>query len=80
MDDLTPVSRTPEHDILSVPDAAIQRRLARAADARHQGSVDPYYERTLRGLMDVDAGRLVEDAAMEAWANSLGSGSELPPP
>ncbi|PLR27658.1 CopG family transcriptional regulator [Caulobacter zeae] len=30
---------------------------------------------TLEGLADVDAGRLVQQAAMEAWADSLDSGS-----
>jgi predicted transcriptional regulator len=33
---------------------------------------------TLEGLADVDAGRLIDDEAMQAWADSLGTDQELP--
>lgn len=36
--------------------------------------------RTLAALADVDAGRLIDDAAMRAWADSLGTDRELPIP
>lgn len=35
---------------------------------------------TLEGLADVDAGRLIDHAALEAWADSLDSETPLPPP
>jgi predicted transcriptional regulator len=35
---------------------------------------------TLEGLADVDAGRLVDHSAVQAWANSLDSDHPLPPP
>jgi len=35
---------------------------------------------TLEGLGDVDAGRLVDHFAVQAWANSLDSDHPLPPP
>jgi len=35
---------------------------------------------TLEALADVDAGRLVEHAVMQAWADSLESDDPLPPP
>jgi predicted transcriptional regulator len=31
-------------------------------------------------LADVDAGRLIDDDAMRAWADSLGTDQELPVP
>jgi len=37
-------------------------------------------QQTLQGLADVDAGRLIDDAAMQAWADSLGTDHELPAP
>jgi hypothetical protein len=33
---------------------------------------------TLRALADVDVGQLIDDAAMQAWANSLGTDHVLP--
>ncbi|MBN9361304.1 MULTISPECIES: ribbon-helix-helix protein, CopG family [unclassified Devosia] len=36
--------------------------------------------RTLEGLADVDAGRLIDHEDMVAWANSLGTDKPLPPP
>ncbi len=38
------------------------------------------HQRTLRALADVDAGRLIDDEAMQAWADSLGTDHELPVP
>ena len=35
---------------------------------------------TLEALADVDAGRLIDDAAVQAWAASLGSTNPLTPP
>jgi predicted transcriptional regulator len=35
---------------------------------------------TLEGLADVDAGRLIDHAAVEAWAQSLDTDAPLPPP
>ena len=35
---------------------------------------------TLEGLVDVDAGRVVEQAEVEAWAQSLGTDDALPVP
>lgn len=35
---------------------------------------------TLEGLADVDADRLIDDVAMQAWADSLGTDQELPIP
>lgn len=35
---------------------------------------------TLEGLADVDAGRLVDHEAVQAWADSLGTGKPLSPP
>jgi hypothetical protein len=41
---------------------------------------DKGHERTLRALTDINADRLVDDEAMQAWADSLGTGHELPAP
>jgi predicted transcriptional regulator len=38
------------------------------------------YRLTLEGLADVDAGRTVDHAAVEAWAASLDSDTPLPLP
>lgn len=35
---------------------------------------------TLEGLADVDAGRMVDEADVQAWAESLGTDEELPIP
>jgi predicted transcriptional regulator len=61
-------------------DTAIQRRLAREADARDPDGAERRYARTLKGLADVDAGRLIDDESMKAWADSLGTDHELPAP
>ncbi len=60
-----------------------QRRLARdadVADAADPATAARRHQRTLRALTDVDAGRLIDDEAMRAWADSLGTDNELPPP
>ena len=41
---------------------------------------DERHRLTLEALADVDAGRLIEDTAMQAWADSLGTAEELPLP
>ncbi|HVV93666.1 MAG TPA: ribbon-helix-helix domain-containing protein [Hyphomicrobiales bacterium] len=38
------------------------------------------YRLTLEALANVDAGRVVDQAAVEAWANSLGTDKPLPLP
>jgi predicted transcriptional regulator len=35
---------------------------------------------TLEALADVDAGRVIDQAAVQAWADSLGTDKPLPPP
>jgi predicted transcriptional regulator len=60
-----------------------QHRLAReadAADAQDPGGAELRWQRTLIGLADVDAGRLIDDDAMRACADSLGTDQELPVP
>jgi predicted transcriptional regulator len=57
-----------------------QRRLAREADARGLVGAERRRRLTLVGLADVDAGRLIDDEAMQAWADSLGTDQELPIP
>ena len=64
----------------SETEADRQRQLAREADARDPGGVERRRHLTLEGLADVDAGRLIDDEAMQAWANSLGTSHELPVP
>jgi predicted transcriptional regulator len=61
-------------------EAATQRRLGREADAVDPGVAERRRQRTLRALADVDAGRLIDDAALLAWADSLGTDHELPAP
>ena len=57
-----------------------QHRLAREADARDPGGAERRRRLTMEGLADVDAGRLIDDEAMQAWADSLGTDQELPVP
>jgi predicted transcriptional regulator len=61
-------------------EAQRQRRLAREADARDPAGADRRRRLTLEGLTDLDAGRLIDDEAMQAWADSLGTDRELPIP
>jgi len=35
---------------------------------------------TLEALADVDAGRVIDQRAIQAWADSLGTDKPLPPP
>jgi predicted transcriptional regulator len=35
---------------------------------------------TLEALADVDAGRVIDHQAVQAWADSLGTAAPLPPP
>ena len=61
-------------------EAGRQRLLAREADRRDPAGADRRLRLTLEGLADVESGRLIEDEAMRAWADSLGTSRELPIP
>lgn len=61
-------------------EAANQRRLAHEADARDPNGAERRRARTLKGLADVDAGRFIDDGAMQAWADSLETDHELTAP
>jgi predicted transcriptional regulator len=64
-------------------EAATQLRLSAEADelaARAPAHAERHRQHTLRGLADVDTGQLIDDDAMQAWASSLGTDHELPPP
>ncbi len=61
-------------------DAGAQRRLAHDADAVGPALAERRRQRTLRALADVDQGHVIDDEAMQAWADSLGTDQELPPP
>lgn len=76
-----PATRTSNR--LPETEAKRQQRLARAADAADRSDpagAERLRQRTLRGLADVDTGRMIDDAAMRAWAESLGIDHELPDP
>lgn len=60
--------------------AATQRRLAREADASDPNGAERRRARTLQGLADVDAGRLIDHEAIQAWADSLGTDHQGPAP
>ena len=62
----------------SETEAERQHRLAQEADRRNPERAEELRRLTLEGLADVDAGRLIDDAAMRAWADSLGTEHELP--
>ena len=38
------------------------------------------HQLTLQALADVDSGRVIDAAAIEAWADSLSTDTPLPPP
>ncbi len=57
-----------------------QQRLAAEVDAASPHMIEIWHRRTLEALADVDAGRLIDDEQMQAWAKSLGTDHELPPP
>jgi predicted transcriptional regulator len=61
-------------------EAEKQERLAREVDARAPAGADRRRQLTLEGLADVEAGRLIDDEVMQAWADSLGTDRELPIP
>lgn len=61
-------------------EAERQRRLAREVDLRDPGSIEHRRRLTLEGLADVDAGRLIDDDVMQAWADSLETDHEVPVP
>lgn len=57
-----------------------QHKLAREIDSADAAGADRRRRLTLEGLADVDAGRLIDDEAMQDWADSLGTDKELPIP
>ena len=61
-------------------EAARQRRVARDVDCLDPAGAERRWRLTLEGLADVDAGRLIDDDAMQAWVESLGTDRELPVP
>jgi predicted transcriptional regulator len=61
-------------------EAQRQQRLARETDLADPAGAERRRRLTLEGLADVDAGRLIDDEAMRAWADSLGTDHELAPP
>ena len=61
-------------------EAKRQRLIAQKAAVRYPDSAEGHHRRTLTALADVDAGRLIDDEAMQAWADSLGTDHELPVP
>lgn len=61
-------------------EAERQRRLGRESDRADPATLERRRRMTQEALADVDAGRLIDEAAMHAWAESLGSERELPPP
>lgn len=71
MSSAAPLTPPPETD------PADQDRLAREADLRGATTPDWRHIRTLQGLADVDAGRLIDDEDVKAWAESLGTDHEL---
>ena len=77
---------TASHPSANIPAAraetAAQRQhwLADEADARDPAGADRRRGLTLEGLADVDAGRLIDDEAIQAYADSVGTDHELPIP
>jgi hypothetical protein len=61
-------------------DAEQQQLLGHEADARDPAGSALRRRLTLKGLADADARRLIDDEAMQAWADSLGTDQELPIP
>ena len=49
-------------------------------DRKTPASTDWRVHMTLEGLAEADAGRLIDDEDMAAWADSLGTANELPAP
>jgi hypothetical protein len=75
------------HFVDNLPtDAERQQLLGREADARDPAGVARSRRLTLEGLADADtdadadAGHLIDDEAVQAWADSLGTDHELPIP
>ena len=77
---MTPTNLTTRPTQAPETEAETQRRLGREADTVEPGVGERRRQRTLRALADVDAGRLIGDTAMQAWADSLGTDHELPAP
>lgn len=80
MPPMTIVTSTPAAAIHAETEAQRQHRLAQKADRQEPECAERLRRRTLEGLADADAGRLIDDAAMRAWADSLGTEHELPAP
>jgi predicted transcriptional regulator len=73
----------PRDDLVAPrPETEVDRqcRLARETDAGDLEGAERRLRLTLEGLADVDAGRLIDDEVMQAWADSLGTDQELPIP
>lgn len=61
-------------------DAVWQQRAALEADAADPALLEHRRRLTVQGIADADAGRLIDDEAMRAWADSLGTSEERPLP
>jgi hypothetical protein len=61
-------------------EAERQQHLARETDAKDPAAAEQRRRLTLEGLADVDAGRLIGDEAMQAWADNLGTDYQQPAP
>jgi predicted transcriptional regulator len=72
--------RDRSHGARPETEAQQQHRIAREIDGIDATAAERRRRLTLEGLADVDAGRLIDDEAMRAWADSLGTDHELPPP
>lgn len=80
MDGTNPTPRDRSRAARPETEAQLQRRLAREIDLTDPTDAERRRRLTLEGLADVDAGRLIDDEAMRAWADSLGTDHELPLP
>lgn len=54
--------------------------IVKQALAAWVGEEEERHRLTLEGMADVTAGRVIDQAAMEAWAASLSTGNPLPVP
>jgi predicted transcriptional regulator len=80
MDGTNPTRHDRSHATRPETEAQRQHRLAREIDQADPAGTERRRRLTLEGLADVDAGRLIDDEAMRAWADSLGTDHELPLP
>lgn len=61
-------------------EAERQRRLGRESDSADPATLERRRRMTQEALADVDAGRLIDDEAMQTWADRLDTEHEMPPP